>query len=64
MDLIYVFVVHGAEWEDLIIFLSKEEAIAKSIECPTVRLEIFAKSTRGYIPTYNYYLNGKYIRTR
>jgi hypothetical protein len=63
MDLIYVFVVDGAEWEDLIIFLSKEEAIAKSIECPTVRLEIFAKSSRGYIPTYNYYLNGKYIRT-
>jgi hypothetical protein len=63
MDFVYVFVVDGAEWEDLIIFLSKEEAIAKSIECPKVRLEIFAKSTKGYIPTYNYYLNGKFVRT-
>lgn len=63
MDFVYVFVVDGAEWEDLIIFLSKEEAIAKSIECPKVRLEIFLKSTKGYIPTYNYYLNGKFVRT-
>jgi len=63
MDFVYVFVVDGAEWEDLIIFLSKEEAIAKSIECPKIRIEIFAKSTKGYIPTYNYYLNGKFVRT-
>jgi hypothetical protein len=63
MDFIYVFAVDGAEWEDLIIFLSKEEAKAKSIKCPTVRLEIFAKSMDGYIPTYNYYLNGNYVRT-
>jgi hypothetical protein len=62
MDLIYVF-VDGPKWEDLIIFLSKEEAKAKSIECPTGRIEIFAKSTNGYIPTYNYYLNGNYVRT-
>jgi len=63
MDFVYVFVVDGAEWEDLIIFLTKEEAKAKSIECPKVRIEIFAKSVKGYIPTYNYYLNGNYVRT-
>jgi len=62
MDLLYVF-VDGPKWEDLIIFLSKEEAKAKSIECPTVRVEIFTKSINGYIPTYNYYLNGNYVRT-
>jgi hypothetical protein len=62
MDLIYVF-IDGPKWEDLIIFLSKEEAKAKSIKYPTVRVEIFAKSTNGYIPTYNYYLNGNYVRT-
>lgn len=62
MEYIYVFVVDGAEWEDLIIFLSKEEAIEKSKKAPTVRLEIFIKSPKGgYRPTYNYYLNGEYI---
>ena len=63
MEYIYVFVVDGAEWEDLIIFLSKEEAIEKSKQVPSVRLEIFIKSPKGgYRPTYNYYLNGKHIR--
>ena len=64
MEYIYVFVVDGAEWEDLILFLSKEEAIEKSKKCPKVRLEIFKKSPKGgYIPTYNYYLDGVYVET-
>jgi hypothetical protein len=65
MDTIYVFVVDGAEWEDIVIFLTKEEAIEKSIKYPTVRLELFIKSPKGgYRPSYNYYLNGSYIETR
>jgi hypothetical protein len=30
MDTVYVFTLDGAEWEDLVIYLSLEEAIAKS----------------------------------
>lgn len=58
MQYIYLFVVDGAEWEDIVVFLSKEEAIAKSKQCPHVRLEIFEKTPTGYRPIYNYYLNG------
>lgn len=64
MDSVYVFVVDGAEWEDLLIFLSKEEAIEQSKKHPKVRLEIFHKSLKGgYRPSYNYYLNGEYVQT-
>ena len=59
MDVVYVFVVDGAEWEDIIIFLSEEEAIEKSKKHPTIRLEIFEKGAKGgYYPTYKYFLNG------
>lgn len=64
MDCIYVFCVDGAEWEDIIVFLSKEEAIEKSKKCPNTRLELFVKSPKGgYRPSYNYYLNGEYIES-
>ena len=33
-----MFVIDGAEWEDIIVFLSKEEAIEKSKKCPNVRM--------------------------
>lgn len=59
---VYLFVVDGGEWEDLIVFLSKEEAIEKSKQYPNVRLEVFLKSPKGgYHPTYTYYLNGVFI---
>ena len=59
MEAVYVFVPDGAEWEDIVIFSSKEEAIEKSKKCPTVRLELFTISPKGgYRPTYNYYLDG------
>ena len=62
MDCIYLFVVDGAEWEDIVVFLSKEEAIEKSKKCPKVRLEIFKKSEKGgYQPSYTYYLNGEFF---
>ena len=64
MDTIYVFAVDGAEWEDIIVYLTKEEAIEKSKKAPRTRLEIFKKSPDGgYRPTYNYYLNGEYVET-
>jgi hypothetical protein len=61
MDFVYLFVL-GSEWEDVIVFLSKEEAIQESIKFPNNRVEIFSKTnTSGYRPTYNYYQNGELI---
>ena len=64
MEFVYLFVVDGAEWEDIVVFLTKEEAIAKSKKHPTIRLEIFKVGKEGgYRPTYNYYLDGVYVET-
>ena len=41
MDFVYVFFDEN-NWEDMIIFLSKEDAINKSKECPKARVEIFS----------------------
>ena len=63
MEHIYLFVVDGAEWEDIVVFLSEEEAIEKSKKYPKARLELFAKSVAGgYRPTYNYYQNGVLVQ--
>ena len=57
MDFVYVLLL-GSEWEDIIILLSKEDAINESIKYPNSRVEIFSKNnTPGYTPTYNYYKN-------
>lgn len=61
MDYVYVFTVDGAEWEDLVIYLSLEEAIAKSKKYSKVRLDIYKKTEDGYRPTYKYYLNGELV---
>lgn len=62
MDFVYAF-VFGSELEDIIIFISKEEAIKESINHPNHRVEIFTKTdTCGYAPTYNYYKNGEFIQ--
>jgi hypothetical protein len=56
----FVYVLCGSEWEDIIIYLSKEEAIKESIKHPNNRVEIFTRTnTIGYTPTYNYYQNGE-----
>ena len=63
MDFIYLLVNDGAEWEDIIIFLSKEDGINESLKYPTSRVEVFSKTDKsGYSPTYNYYKNGVYIQ--
>ena len=62
MDFIYAL-VFGSELEDIIIIISKEDAIKQSINYPNHRVEIFTKSnTFGYTPTYNYYQNGEFIQ--
>jgi hypothetical protein len=69
MEFIYVFINgNECEWEDLSIFLSKEDAINISKKYPNNRVEIFSinhntESGGGYKPTYNYYQNGELIET-
>jgi hypothetical protein len=61
MDFVYVF-IYGSEWEDMVILLSREDAIRESINHPNHRVEIFCKTnTSVYKPTYNYYKNGELV---
>ena len=63
MDFLYLLLNDG-EWEDTIVYLTEEDAIAASIIFPTLRVEIFIKTGKsGYTPSYNYYKNGKKIIT-
>jgi len=65
MEFIYLLIVEGSESEDVIIYLSEEEAIEISKKFSTNRVEIFSKSVKGgYRPTYNYYLNGEYYQLK
>jgi hypothetical protein len=61
MEFVYLLLGEsGSEWEDMIVFLSKEEAINQSIQYPNHRVEIFSKTnTSGYRATYRYYKNGE-----
>lgn len=62
MEFVYVLFNHESEWENMIIILSKEEAINASMNHPNQRVEIFTKThPLGYKPTYNYYKNGEFI---
>ena len=65
MEFVYVLVgANGTEWEDIIIFLSKEDAIAESKKYPNKKVAIFMKTDKpGYIPTYDYYHNGNYVQS-
>ena len=61
MEFVYLL-LDGSNWEDIIVFVSKEEAIKESINNPKCRVEIFSiNNNNKYIPTYNYYKNGIYI---
>lgn len=58
MEFVYMLVCNGAEWEDLILFVTKEEAIEASIKYPKRRVEVFKKDIFGFTPTYTFYVNG------
>ena len=63
MDFVYVL-LYGSDWEDIVILLSKEDAINESINQPNSRVEIFSRNNKsGYTPTYNYYKNGELMQT-
>ena len=59
----YMLVPNGAEWEDMIIIVNKEDAITISKKYYKNTVQIFVKKENsiGYEPMYNYYLNGEYI---
>ena len=60
MEYVYLL-IFANDWEEMIIFLTEEEAIKASISYPNTRVEIFGKNIElGYIPTYNYYKAGQY----
>jgi hypothetical protein len=64
MDHVYLLVVDGAEWEDIVVYTTLESALEKSRAWPKTRVEIFSKHAKGgYRPTYNYYLNGELVKT-
>ena len=64
MERVYLFVVDGAEWEDIIVYLTEQEAIDMSKKWPNARVEIFDKSPKGgYRPSYSYFLNGVLVKT-
>jgi hypothetical protein len=61
MEKIFVL-VKGSEWEDIVIFLTKDDALQNSIKYPRYRVEIFEKKNdeSGFEPIYSYYQNGEY----
>jgi squalene cyclase len=63
MEFVYMLLPDGAEWEDMVIILDKEEAIQASIKFYKCRVEVFKKSSLGYTPTYTYYSKGEYYGT-
>jgi hypothetical protein len=59
---VYVFVVDGGEWEDIVVYTSREDAIKKSKKHPGIRVEIFTlEHDGGYRPSYSHFLNGELI---
>lgn len=60
MDKLLYILVENSEWEDIIIYDNKEDAISASLKHPSSRVEIFKQKSGevGYIPTYKYYRNG------
>jgi hypothetical protein len=67
MESIYIYVLVGnnSEWEDMIIYLTKEDAINASKNHPNMTVEVFSKSDNhvGYKPAYCYYKDGEYYES-
>jgi len=64
MENLYMLVGDGAEWEDIVLYATEEDAINASIKHKKIRVEVFKRDATGtYRPTYNYYLAGTLILT-
>ena len=63
MEYLYMLVGDGFEWEDMLLYITEEDAINASKRYPTRRVEIFKRDGHGtYMPTYNYWQNGEYVK--
>jgi hypothetical protein len=62
MNFVYVMISDSCEWEDIVIYLTEEDAIKSSKMYPNTRIEIFINNFdfNGFTPTYRYYKDGKY----
>lgn len=60
IEFVYIL-VQDNDWENMIVFLSKEAAVKESLLKADARIEVFKKNNNGYKPTYNYYRNGTYV---
>jgi hypothetical protein len=61
LDYLYVFIDEN-DWENIVIFLTKEDAKNESKKYPNARVEIFTVSDKlGYTPTYHFYKNGELV---
>lgn len=59
----YLLIQEGADWEDMAIFLTEEDAIYASLMYPFARVEIFGRDAYGsFTPTNSYYKNGQLVR--
>ena len=65
MEEVYILVNSGNEWEDMVVYVTKEEAIEASKQFTNARVEVFYKSEKGgYVPSYNYFKNGNFVQTK
>ena len=64
MECVYMLLPNRAEWDEITIIITEEEAINQSIAFPRSRVEIFRKNNEGnsYVPTYSYYKKGELIK--
>ncbi len=65
MEFVYLM-INGTDWEDVVIFLNRYDAIDASIRHPNLRVELFSRNEElgfGYSPMYKCYKNGKFYET-
>lgn len=48
MDFVYVLMRQGAEWEDMVIYLTEKEAMEASLKYTSARIELFRKSDNKF----------------
>jgi len=56
---VYVW-FNGYDPEDVVIFLSKDEAINFSLKYPNAKIDVFTRGRLGHQMSYAYYINGVY----
>lgn len=61
LDHLYLLVDDCYEWEDIVIYITEDEAIEASKKYPSSRIEIFKKDENNkYKPKYCYIKDGRF----